>query len=333
MTDTAPPISNEGPDDDTLVEIFGTVAKIVLCDEKIRAIMTAGLMSTPYYPARGQEVIAAAMSVHLNPDDYVVTIYRGIHDHLAKGVPLKDLWAEYAGRRSGSCKGKGGPMHITHPAAGVVVTTGIVGSGMPIACGLGWASQIKRDGRITVTNFGDGASNIGAFHEALNMASVWKLPVVFLCQNNRWAEHTRYDKGTAIERISDRAAAYSMPGIQVDGNDAIAMWRAARDAVERARAGDGPTLIEAQTFRFFGHYFGDAATYIPKEELEEAKARDPYPLLRKLLVDRGIRSEADLTSIEDALRSEIAEAADYALAEPYPEPEEALEDVYAEAGR
>lgn len=333
MTDSARMISNEGPDDETLLEIFGKVAKIFLCDEKIRAVITAGLMSTPYYSPRGQEVIAAAMAVHLKPDDYVVTIYRGMHDHLAKGVPLKDLWAEYAGRRSGSCKGKGGPMHITHPKAGVVVTTGVVGSGMPIANGLAWASQVKRDGRITVTSFGDGASNIGAFHEALNLASVWKLPVVFLCQNNRWAEHTRYDRGTAIERISDRAAAYSMPGIHVDGNDAIAMWRAARDAVERARAGEGPTLIEAQTFRFFGHYFGDAATYIPKEELEEAKARDPYPLLRRMIVDRGIRSEAELTAIEDALRAEIAEAAEYALGEPYPDAAEALEDVYAESAR
>lgn len=318
------------PDDDTLVEIFCKTALIVLCDEKLRSVITTGRLLTPYYSPRGQEIIAAAMAVNLRRDDYVVTIYRGMHDHLAKGVPLKDLWAEYAGRRTGSCKGKGGPMHITHPDAGVLVTTGIVGSGMPIACGLGWASQVAKDGRVTVTNFGDGASNIGAFHESLNMASLWKLPVIFLCQNNRYAEHTRYDKGTAIERIADRAAAYSMPGISVNGNDPIAMWQAAREAVDRARAGEGPTLIEAQTFRFHGHYFGDGGEYMPKEELTAAVEADPYPVLRRLILDRGIRDEDALAAIEDGLRTEIAEAVDYALEQPLPEPHEALEDVYGE---
>src|SRR5262249_30511620 len=150
---------------------------------------------------------------------------------------------------AGSCGGKGGPMHITHPETGVMVTTGIVGGGIPIANGLALASQLRGDGRVTVTNFGDGASNIGAFHEALNMASLWKLPVVFLCQNNGYAEHTKLENGTAGE-IAARAHGYSMPGVAVDGNDPVAMWRVARAAIARARAGEGPTLIEAKCFRF-----------------------------------------------------------------------------------
>ena len=322
---------HDEPDADVLLDIFRRTATIVLMDEKLRALMRAGLLSTAYYSPRGQEIIATAMAVNLRPDDYLITIYRGLHDQLAKGVPLKDLWAEYAGRASGSCKGKGGPMHITHPAVGVMVTTGVVGSGLPIANGLAWASQIRNEDRVTVTNFGDGAANIGAFHESLNMASMWRLPVIFVCQNNRYAEHTRYDKGTAIERISDRSAAYNMPGVTVNGNDVIEMWRASRDAVTRARSGGGPTLIEANTFRFHGHYVGDSAEYMPREELDAAMAKDPYPALRRLIIERDISNEKKLAEIEETLRVEINEAADYALAAKYPEPQEALEDVYAEA--
>jgi acetoin:2,6-dichlorophenolindophenol oxidoreductase subunit alpha len=244
------------PDRKTLLEMYRKAALIKQNDERFRSVIKAGVLVMPYYSARGQEIIPAAVSVNLNQDDYVVTIYRGIHDSIAKGVPLKPLWAELAGRVTGTCKGKGGPMHITHPASGVMVTTGIVGSSMPIANGLAWASQLKGDGKVSVANFGDGAANIGAFHEALNLASLWKLPVVFVCQNNGYAEHTKYEYGTAVANIADRAASYTMPGFTVDGNDPIAMWRVARDAIARARSGQGPTLIEAKTFRFFGHIYG-----------------------------------------------------------------------------
>ena len=259
---TTQPVPAPTPDAATLVDIYRRAALIKANDEKFRSVIKSGRMQVVYYSPRGQEIIPSAVSVNLSDDDYICTIYRGIHDMIAKGVPLDLLWAEIAGKATGTCKGKGGAMHITHPATGIMVTTGIVGSSMPIANGLAWASQIRRDKRVTVAYFGDGASNIGAFHESLNLASVWKLPVVFVCQNNGYAEHTRYELGTSATHIADRAVGYGMPGVTVDGNDATAMYQAARQAVERARAGEGPTLIEAKTFRFMGHVFGDADNYM-----------------------------------------------------------------------
>lgn len=318
------------PDKATKIEIFRRMALIKRCDEKMRTAIMSGKIIAPFYPVRGQEAVSAAMAVNMNEDDYYVTIYRGLHDHLAKGVPLKDLWAEYAGKVTGSCKGKGGPMHITHPASGVMVTTGIVGSGIPIANGLAWASLIKQDGRITVTSFGDGASNIGAFHEALNMASCFNLPVIFLCQNNLFAEHTAYAKCTSVESVVDRASSYSMPGIKVDGNDPVAMWKAAKEAVDRARAGGGPTLIEAMTFRFFGHNFGDPGHYIPKELYDEQVEKDCYPNYRKRLIAEGEATEEELAGIEARIEADIDEAAAFALASDYPDEAELAIDVLDE---
>ncbi len=316
------------PSAEQLVEMYRKMVLIKMCDERIRATMRAGKIAAPYYSPRGQEVISAAVAVSLNPDDYMVTIYRGIHDHLAKGVPLRDLWAEYAGRVTGSCKGKGGPMHITHPASGVMITTGIVGSGIPIANGFGWASQVKGDGKVTVTNFGDGASNIGAFHEGLNMASLWKLPVVFVCQNNRYAEHTSFEKGTSSPNVACRAASYAMPGVQVDGNDPVAMWKVAKTAVDRARAGEGPTLIEAMTFRFQGHNYGDPSEYIPAQEMEAAMARDPVPAFRADLIARKVASEASIEAIEARVTADITDAVEFALGSAWPDPVELGRDVY-----
>lgn len=320
---------DERPTRDVLVEMYRKVVLIKLTDERIRAVLRSGRMASVHYSPRGQEVISAAMAVNLRTDDYLVTIYRGLHDHLAKGVPLKALWAEYAGRATGTCKGKGGPMHITWPDAGVVVTTGIVGSGLPIANGLAMASQVNGDGKVTVTCFGDGASNIGAFHEALNLASVWKLPVVFLCQNNGYAEHTKYEYGTAVARVSDRGASYTMRSVSVNGNDPVEMWRAARDAVEYARAGNGPTLLEAHTFRFEGHTNGDTGHYIPKDEYAAALARDPVPLFRAQLIAEGV-AEADLAAIEAQTTADIDEAVEFALGSPWPDEAETELDVYKE---
>ena len=258
-----------------LLEIFKKARLINLVDERMRSLLRSGKLMAVYYSPRGQEIVAAAMGVHLKPTDYLVTMYRGIHDQLAKGMPLRELCAEYYGKATGTCKGKGGPMHITYPAAGIMVTTGVVGGGLPIANGLALASQLKEDGRVTLCCFGDGASNIGAFHESLNMASLWKLPVVFLCQNNMYAECTRYEDATTVARVSERAASYNMRGVTVDGNDPVAMWHASREAVERARAGEGPTLLEALTFRFHGHYFGDPAAYIPKAEIASCRGARP----------------------------------------------------------
>ena len=324
-------MNTNSPDGPTQIEIFRKMALLKANDERSRKVITTGRLIMPYYPYRGQEVIPAALSVNLRDTDYLCTIYRGIHDMLAKGLPLKSLWAEIAGRVDGTCKGKGGPMHLTDVAHGVMVTTGIVGASMPIANGLAWASQLRGDGRVAVATFGDGASNIGAFHEALNLAAVWNLPTIFLCQNNRYGEHTRYAKATSAERISDRAAAYGIKGIHVDGNDPIAMYHAAREAVEHARAGNGPVLIEAMTFRFHGHVFGDAGGYIPKEEYDAAVAADPYPRFRAHLIDSGISTEAELAAIEAGYEAELDEAVEFALNSPFPGNEEIGTDVYGAA--
>jgi pyruvate dehydrogenase E1 component alpha subunit len=320
-----------GPDNATLVEIYRRAVLIKTNDEAIRAAARSGKINLIYYSPRGQEFIPAALSVHLTQSDYVTTIYRGIHDQLAKGVPSKVIWAEYAGRSTGSCQGKGGPMHITYPEVGVMVTTGVVGSSMPIANGLALASQLRGEKRVTVANFGDGASNIGAFHEALNLAGVWKLPVIFVCQNNRYAEHSKFEKFTAGGRVSKRAEGYGFPGLLVDGNDPVAMWQAGKEAVERARAGLGPTLIEALTFRFYGHLLGDDASYIPKAELDQAVAADPVPVFRRKLLAEGAASEAQLALIEAEVNREVAQAQEYALGSAWPDVAALETDVFGPA--
>ena len=323
-------MSSTAPDSPTLVAIFRKMAEIKLNDDRFIAQMKAGRLVMPYYSPRGQECIPAAISVLLTREDYLVTIYRGIHDMLAKGVPMKQLWAEIAGKVTGTCKGKGGPMHITHPACGVMVTTGIVGSSMPIANGLALAAQIRGEDRVAVAYFGDGASNIGAFHESLNMASVWKLPVVFVCQNNRYGEHTKYEVATSARRVSDRAAGYQMPGVTVDGNDPLAMHAAAKEAVDRARAGGGPTLIEAMTFRFHGHVFGDMDGYMDKDEKKGWMARDPVPAFRAWLIANGHASEADLAAIEASINQGLDEAVEFALSSAVPDVAELRRDVFAQ---
>ena len=317
------------PDSPTLVDIYRRASLIKQNDERIIRALKSGKLVMPYYSPRGQEIIPSALSVNLTDDDYVCTIYRGIHDMLAKGYPLKDLWAEVAGRVDGTCKGKGGPMHLTCPEKGVMVTTGVVGSSMPIANGLGWAAQIEGKGRVSVANFGDGAANIGAFHESLNMAALWKLPVIFICQNNRYSEHTSFANSTAVERIATRAAGYNMPGVTVDGNDPDAMYGAARLAVERARAGDGPTLIEALTFRFNGHVVGDPGHYITKEEHAAAVEVDPVPRLRARLITEGHAKEEYLAKIDSDIAAQLDAALEFAMSSAYPDVAELKRDVYA----
>ena len=316
------------PDRQVLLDMYQRMKLAMQNDERFRSVIKSGRLVMPYYSPRGQEVIPAAMSVNLTDEDYICTIYRGIHDMLAKGVPVKELWAEMAGKVTGTCKGKGGPMHITHPASGVMVTTGIVGSSLPIANGLALAAQVRGEKRVAVAYFGDGASNIGAFHESLNLASVWRLPVIFVCQNNGYAEHTTYAKGTSVANVAERAASYSMPGVTVNGNDPLAMYQAAREAVARARAGEGPTLIEAKTFRFHGHVYGDADAYMDKAEKEQAMRNDPVPAYRQWLIDNDHADEQQLAAMESKIEASIDDALDYALSSPYPDVAELFRDVY-----
>jgi acetoin:2,6-dichlorophenolindophenol oxidoreductase subunit alpha len=314
-------------DRDTLLDIYTRTMKIARSDEKLRSMIAAGKLAVLYYTVRGQELVSAAAIAALETTDYLVTTYRGQHDQIAKGVPLDLLFAEIAGKVTGTCKGKGGSMHITHPATGVMVTTGVVGSGLPIANGLALTSQNRGDKKVTMVCFGDGATNIGAFHEAMNMAQLWKLPVIFFCQNNRYGEHTAYADHTKVDSIASRADAYAMQSVTVDGNDAEALYAATRDAVARARAGEGPTLIEAMCYRMMGHFFGSDFSYMPKEHLAEMAAEDPLPRIRKLMLEHQF-TEAELDAIVAKIDAEVDAAAQFAEQSAYPGPEELRIDVF-----
>ena len=317
------------PDRDKLLDIYTRTMRAARSDEKFRSLLMTGKLAVIYYTYRGQEVVSAAMMAALEPTDYLVTTYRGQHDQICKGVPFDLLYAEIAGKATGTCKGKGGSMHITHPASGVMVTTGVVGSGLPIANGLALTSQNRKDGRVTVTCFGDGATNIGAFHESMNMAQLWKLPVIFFCQNNRYGEHTAYADHTNAESIASRAVAYGMRAVTVDGNDAEAMYTVAKEAVDRARAGEGPTLIEAMCYRMMGHFFGADFSYMPKEHIAEMTAADPLPRLRTLMLHHQF-TEAELDKIVADIDVELEAAAQFAFDSPFPDADELRKDVFEE---
>jgi acetoin:2,6-dichlorophenolindophenol oxidoreductase subunit alpha len=316
------------PSPETLVDIYRRMVRIERNDDAIRTTIRRGRLTMPYYSARGQEVIPATIGNILKKEDQICTIYRGIQDMVGKDMPLRPLWAEIAGRIDGTCKGKGGPMHLTHPESGVMVTTGVVGSSMPIANGLAWAAMLDGSTRVVVAFFGDGASNIGAFHEALNLASVWKLPVIFVCPNNGFAEHTRFDIATSVDQISKRAVAYGMPGFTVDGNDPDDMYAHFTVAVERARAGEGPTLLECKTFRFLGHVMGDDDFYMDKAEKEAAIAKDPLPALRARLIAEGYATEDQLVKMQADIEAEVADAEAFGMASEVPSVDELRRDVF-----
>jgi pyruvate/2-oxoglutarate/acetoin dehydrogenase E1 component/TPP-dependent pyruvate/acetoin dehydrogenase alpha subunit len=316
-------------DDATLARMYETMALIAATDDALRSAISAGSATLAYYSPRGQEAVAAGFAAALRPDDYLVTTYRGLHDHIAKGVPLRPLLAEMLGRAEGTGKGKGGPMHVSWPDVGLMMTTGVVGSGLPIANGLAWAASRHGDGRVTVVSFGDGATNIGAFHEALNLAAVWGLPVVFLCQNNGYGEHTAFADHLRVEHVAQRAAAYGMPGVTVDGNDPEAVHDAVSAAAARARAGEGPTLVEAVTYRLFGHVFGDRMTYVDPAELEEAWRSEPVARFRHTLVERGVLTEAAADAVEARSAATAGDTLAEVLELPEPGVEELLTDVVA----
>ena len=312
------------------MDIYSKMSLLYHNDEKMRSVIMSGRLVMPYYAFRGQEAIPSTICSQLRDSDTISTIYRGTHDMLAKGCPVDKLWAEMAGRVDGTCKGKGGPMHVTHPASGMMVTTGIVGSSMPIACGLAWANKLKGTDDVTFAFFGDGASNIGAFHESMNLAKIWKLPLVFVCSNNLYGEHTKFEETSAVASVATRALAYDMPGVRVNGNDVVELYNVVQEAIDRARAGEGPTLIEAVTFRFHGHVFGDDDSYMDAGEKDKHKANDPWPNYRKFLTDGGYATMADLEAIDENHKSTIEAAVAYALESPWPDVQEMYRDVYEE---
>ncbi|MGF0175325.1 thiamine pyrophosphate-dependent dehydrogenase E1 component subunit alpha [Streptomyces sp. Marseille-Q5077] len=291
-----------------------------------------GLVKGTTHLAAGHEAIAVGASAALRPDDYVFATYRGHHHALARGATPEECLAELMSRATGLCRAKGGSMHLTKAATGMLGSYAIVGSHLPMAAGAAWSARLRGTDQIAVAFFGDGATNIGAFHEALNLAAVWKLPVLFVCENNLYMEYTPIADVTAVPRpAADRAPAYDIPGEVVDGNDVLAVEEAVARFAARARAGDGPALLEALTYRHFGHSRSDPATYRPAEEVERWLKHDPLDLARGRLVERGV-SEAVIDEADDRAASLVQKAVEAAKAAPAPDPAEALTDVWADGG-
>ncbi|MEB3981717.1 thiamine pyrophosphate-dependent dehydrogenase E1 component subunit alpha [Mycobacterium sp. 663a-19] len=321
MTDAVSP--------DVQRDIYALMVLMKAADDRLSKGIGTGEFMCVYWPSRGQEAIAAAMGVSLRPDDQLVTTYRGLHDLIGKGVPLEEIYGEMMGRTVGAGRGKGGTMHIAKPDSGVMLSTGIVGAGPPVAVGLAMAAKRKGIDRVTVVSFGDGATNTGSFHEAANMAALWDLPLVFVCQNNLYAEMTPTSDTMKLERVADRAAGYGMPGVRVDGNDPLAVKSALDDALRRARDGAGPTFIECVTFRFRGHYFGDRMPYIPKEQLAAAIDADPVPRFRALLAETGVCGEDELGRIDEEASRTVESALQAVMGADSPSIDELDRDVYA----
>ncbi len=311
------------------LQMYTTMLRIRRFEEKVVELFAQGKIPGFVHSYIGEEAVAAGACAALEPTDYITSTHRG-HGHLiAKGGDLKYMMAELYGKKTGYCKGKGGSMHIADVDLGILGANGIVGAGIPIATGAALSSQLQKNGRVALCFFSDGASNRGTFHEGINMASIWKLPVVFLCENNMYGISMPQKRGMAIEDIADRASAYGIPGVVVDGNDVIAVYEAVKEAVKRARSGGGPTLIEAKTARWRGHFEGDPQIYRTPEEIEEWKKKCPIKRFEEKLLKMGVLNEEKIKEIEDMIAKEIEEAVKFAEESPYPEPEEALEDVYA----
>ena len=309
--------------------MYKRMLEIRFFEEKVFDLYAQNLVPGTIHLYLGEEAVAVGVCSLLKKDDYITSTHRG-HGHcIAKGAELKRTMAEILGKKTGYCKGKGGSMHIADFKIGMLGATAVVGAGLPIAVGAGLSAKLRKTDQVVACFFGEGASNQGTFHESINMASIWKLPVIFVCENNLYAMGTRQSTVMAIENVADRAVAYGIPGVVVDGNDVLAVYEATQRAVERARKGEGPTLIECKTYRHKGHSRVDPAKYRPKEEVEEWLAKDPIKRFKEKLLQTNNLTEAEIQQIEKEVSAEIEEAVKFAMGSPYPAPEEALEDVYA----
>ncbi len=313
---------------DELVRLYETMSLIRAFEERFVALVGQGKFSGVGHLYVGQEAVAAGVCAALQEDDYVTSTHRG-HGHcLAKGVAPKDMMAELFGKTTGTCKGKGGSLHIADFRLGMLGANGIVGAGLPIACGAALTAKLTKSGRVAVAFFGDGAANIGAFHESLNLASVWKLPVVFVCENNRYGEATPSEYALAADHVADRAAAYRMPGLIADGQDVRDVYAKAREAVDHARSGKGPVLLECETYRYYGHYLGDPARYRSEEELESYRSRDCIAQLGGVLKKAHKVSAKSLENMAAEAEKKIDQAVAFAEDSPDPTPEDITADVY-----
>jgi pyruvate dehydrogenase E1 component alpha subunit len=313
---------------DILIKILKKMLEIRKFEESSIQLYQKNKLYGHLHPYLGEEAIAAGACMVLNKDDYILSTHRG-HGHcIAMGGDLKKMMAELFGKSTGYCKGRGGSMHIADPELGILGANGIVGGGLPLSVGSGISSKIKGNNRVTVCFFGDGASNNGSFHESINMAAIYKLPVVYICENNLYAVSTNVKKSTSCKNISDRSISYNIPGYQIDGNDPMEVYLTVKQAVKFARDGKGPSLIEAKTFRFTGHHLNDAEDYRNKEEVRLfRKTKDPLLNFINKLQEKQIITDVELKNIEDEINKKIEEAIIFAENSPEPSLEEFLKEI------
>ncbi len=319
-------ISNE-----VLLDLHRRMVRIRRFEETAGKMMEDGKIPGALHLYVGEEAVATGVMAHLSAADQITSTHRG-HGHLiAKGGEFDRMFAELFGRSTGYCKGKGGSMHISNMDLGMLGANGIVGGGPPIAMGAAFSNKFRKTDNVAVCFFGDGASNEGSFHEAANMAALYKLPALFVCENNGYGEYTSQANHQAIVDVADRAQGYGMPGVIVDGMDVIAVYEAAGEAIARARAGEGPTLLECKTYRYYDHVGvrGMGLTYRTDAEVEEWKKKDPIDGFEARLAEQGILSPEQAKAVHDEVLADIAAAIKFAEESPYPDPEAVLEDVYA----
>ena len=304
------------------------MTRIVLWEQKLLRMIEEGRVSGFYHSGRGQEAIPVGACAPLRPDDYIMYAHRGCGYMIAKGLSLSKLFGDFLANTHGTTRGLGaGIVHIAWPELGILGQSGTLGGCFPIAAGAALSARYRGTDQVCVCFFGEGTANRGTFHEAANAAGVWKLPVIWLCENNKYAVSVPAFESTAVENVADRAAGYGMPGVVIDGMDVVAVYEAVSTAVERARRGDGPTLIEAKCYRLRGHFEGDPEPYRTKEEVEQWRRRDPLVTLTERLQSEGVAADR-LEEMRARVRKEVDEAADRAMAAPLPGPDRLFEFVY-----
>ncbi len=328
MTSATPQTGQAASPETSLDELYAVMALIRAFETRVAELYRDGEIPGFVHTSLGQEAVAAGVGAALREDDYLATTHRG-HGHvLAKGADVDGMMAELFARASGLCRGKGGSMHVSDPRRGILGANAIVGASMPLAVGAALSSKLRRQGRVATAYFGEGAVNQGSFHESLNLAAIWDLPVLFVCENNVYAEFTDSRTMTRRPAVAERAKGYGVDAVVVDGNDVEAVHRTALDAAERCRAGRGPVVIEAETYRWHGHYEGDAQPYKPEDESTSWRARDPLVRAGRLLVERGEGEEA-LEGVQAEARARVDAAVERARAADGPALEEAYEHVFA----
>lgn len=311
-----------------LVAMYRRMRLIRRFEDTAQKLFEAGEIGGFLHLSQGQEAVPVGACTALRADDYITSTHRGHGDVLAKGCQVKHMFAELYGRTTGYCKGKGGSMHIADFSQGIIGANGIVSGGLPISTGIGLSIKMRATDQVAVCFFGDGATAEGGFHEALNLASLWQVPVIFVCQNNLYGLSQPWEKTAYTCDLAQRARTYHMPGECVDGMDAITIYRSVRQAVDRARAGGGPSFIEAKTYRFLGHYVGDPALYMPKEEREKWRQKDATLKLGRQLKAWGYLSDEEDEQMGTEIEAELQAGIEYARSSPIPAPEEALTDLY-----